>query len=153
MFQLTHSHTHTHTHTCTLMHSHWHAYTHAHTHMHTDALTLTCTHTHTHYLHTLIPKTLKSDLCRASASCYAFLHRVICIFAALMGPTPVNRYPYFHIYSTFCFKPCNLPIWPILTLGCSWSRMHWFIDLVSSIRKDSWMPWFIHLTPIGNLVT
>ena len=72
-------------------------------------------------------------------------------FAALIRCTPVNKSPYFRIYSTFCFKPCNLPIWPILTPGCSWFRMHWIIDLVSSIRKGSWMPWSIYLVSIREL--
>ena len=72
-------------------------------------------------------------------------------FAALIRCTPVNKSPYFRIYSTFCFKPCNLPIWSIFTLGRSWFRMHWIIDLVSSIRKGSWMPWSIHLVSIREL--
>ena len=74
-----------------------------------------------------------------------FCNRVTCI----LGHTPVNRYPCFHIYSTFSFKPC--PIWPISTLGCSLSRRHWLIDLVSSIRNDSWMSWLIHLVSIREL--
>ena len=93
----THTHTHAYTHTCTLMHSHSHAHTH--------------THTRTYTIH--IPLFLDTH----NQTCAGPAHWVICSFCncviCILGYTPVNEYPYSHIYSTFCFKPCYLPIWPM----------------------------------------